>query len=105
MSPDNVLLPEAPSAQTPRRASFLCRQLDPDVHHEYEFGGPVGTAAMMVGFPALMYYLYICLVVFDGWPQYPLALGDVVPFLSRFYQLAKKVCISRNRPVLSVQCP
>lgn len=25
-----------------------------DTHEEYEFGGPVGTLAMMLGFPPLM---------------------------------------------------
>lgn len=25
-----------------------------DTHQEYEFGGPVGVAAMMIGFPLLM---------------------------------------------------
>ena len=27
---------------------------------EYEFGGPIGVTAMMLGFPALMYYMWIC---------------------------------------------
>lgn len=85
-------LSEATSAYSSR---LVCttntRHLDPDVHHEYEFGGPVGTAAMMLGFPLLLYYLYVCLVAFDGWPQYPRSLSDVQPFFSNFYQLSKKV--------------
>ncbi|ORY88724.1 ergosterol biosynthesis ERG4/ERG24 [Leucosporidium creatinivorum] len=41
--------------------------VDPDgVHHEYEFGGPLGVAAMMTFFPALFYYLYVCLFFYDG---------------------------------------
>lgn len=36
------------------------------IHHEYEFGGPVGVTAMMIGFPALFYYLYACLFFYDG---------------------------------------
>lgn len=35
-----------------------------------EFGGAVGTFAMMTGFPALFYYLYVCLYFYDG--QYAL---------------------------------
>lgn len=33
---------------------------------ELEFGGAVGTFAMMTGFPALFYYLYACLFFHDG---------------------------------------
>lgn len=36
------------------------------IHHEYEFGGPVGVTAMMVFFPTLFYYLYTCLFFYDG---------------------------------------
>ncbi|KAL7541714.1 hypothetical protein ACHAWF_007002 [Thalassiosira exigua] len=32
----------------------------------YEFGGPMGVSALMVGFPILMSYLYICLAVNHG---------------------------------------
>ena len=42
-------------------------QVDEDsLHHEYEFGGPVGVTAMMVCFPALFYYLYVSLFFYDG---------------------------------------
>lgn len=37
-----------------------------DAHHEYEFGGPVGVFAMMTGFPALFYYLYVCMTYYNG---------------------------------------
>lgn len=36
------------------------------LHHEWEFGGPAGVTAMMLGFPALFYYLYVCLFFYDG---------------------------------------
>lgn len=44
---------------------------DPHGDHdeELEFGGAVGTFAMMTGFPALFYYLYACLFFFDGEPR------------------------------------
>eukprot|EP00579_Thalassiosira_antarctica_P026020 CAMPEP_0202014634 /NCGR_PEP_ID=MMETSP0905-20130828/29711_1 /ASSEMBLY_ACC=CAM_ASM_000554 /TAXON_ID=420261 /ORGANISM="Thalassiosira antarctica, Strain CCMP982" /LENGTH=458 /DNA_ID=CAMNT_0048574599 /DNA_START=111 /DNA_END=1484 /DNA_ORIENTATION=+ len=38
----------------------------------YEFGGPVGVSALMVGFPILMSYLFICLAVNHGRLQNPL---------------------------------
>lgn len=40
---------------------------DPHAEEEHlEFGGAVGTFAMMTGFPALFYYLYVCLYFYDG---------------------------------------
>ncbi|GAA5982914.1 hypothetical protein JCM11641_002625 [Rhodosporidiobolus odoratus] len=41
---------------------------DADPHHEaeLEFGGAPGTLAMMIGFPALFYYLYACLYFYDA---------------------------------------
>lgn len=42
------------------------------LHHEWEFGGPAGVTAMMLGFPALFYYLYVCLFFYDG-PSLPIA--------------------------------
>jgi|EP00970_Alexandrium_tamarense_P008905 delta24(24(1))-sterol reductase len=38
----------------------------------YEFGGPTGVSLLMIGFPYLMCYLYICLAVFNGHLQNPL---------------------------------
>ncbi|GAA97491.1 hypothetical protein E5Q_04169 [Mixia osmundae IAM 14324] len=40
--------------------------LDFETHHSYEFGGPAGTLAMMIGFPLLMYYMWISLVFYQG---------------------------------------
>lgn len=37
-----------------------------DKHQEYEFGGPFGVLAMMTFFPALFYYLFVCLYFYDG---------------------------------------
>ncbi|KAK4058328.1 C-24(28) sterol reductase [Microbotryomycetes sp. JL221] len=37
-----------------------------DEHHEYEFGGPLGVTLMMTLFPALFYYLFVCLYFYDG---------------------------------------
>lgn len=60
----------------------------------YEFGGPVGVTAMMIGFPILMYYLWICLWFYDGQIVYPSSLDDVQPFLWRMWEHVKVVSIS-----------
>ncbi|WVF70772.1 hypothetical protein IAT40_005566 [Kwoniella sp. CBS 6097] len=57
-----------------------------DEHSEYEFGGPVGVVAMMVGFPLLMYYLWICLWFYRGKFVYPDSVDDIGPFFQRMGQ-------------------
>lgn len=52
----------------------------------YEFGGPWGVLAIMTGFPILMYYLWICLVFYDGQLVFPHGTDDVVPFLGRMWE-------------------
>ncbi|KAH9920817.1 ergosterol biosynthesis ERG4/ERG24, partial [Amylocystis lapponica] len=56
-----------------------------DSHVEYEFGGPWGVLAIMTGFPILMYYLWICLVFYDGHLVHPTSQDDIVPFLTRMW--------------------
>jgi hypothetical protein len=51
----------------------------------YEFGGPWGVTAMMIGFPILMYYLWICLWFYDGALVTPTSIDDIVPFLQRMW--------------------
>lgn len=38
---------------------------------EWEFGGPAGALGMMVGFPLLMYYMWISAQFYDGKPAWP----------------------------------
>lgn len=48
---------------------------------EWEFGGPVGTFAMMTGFPLLMWYMWISAQFYHGWfalPAEDQSLGDFV---------------------------
>ncbi|EIM19584.1 ERG4/ERG24 ergosterol biosynthesis protein [Wallemia mellicola CBS 633.66] len=59
-------------------------------HQEYEFGGPAGVVAMMIGFPLLMYYFYICMQANDGWFLYPKSTADVVPLLKYLWEYAKE---------------
>lgn len=42
--------------------------------------------AIMTGFPVLMYYLWICLVFYDGQLISPTSLDDVTPFLGRMWE-------------------
>ncbi|KAJ7091410.1 ergosterol biosynthesis ERG4/ERG24 [Mycena belliarum] len=56
-----------------------------DQHGEYEFGGPFGVLAIMTGFPALMYYLWICLWFYDGQLVHPNSLEEVKPFLAQMW--------------------
>lgn len=43
-------------------------KLDEKLDNEvvYEFGGPVGVFFMMLGFPSLMYYFWVCLEYHQG---------------------------------------
>lgn len=38
---------------------------------EWEFGGPIGALGMMVGFPLLMYYMWISAEFYGGKPAWP----------------------------------
>lgn len=38
---------------------------------EWEFGGPLGALGMMVGFPLLMYYMWISAQFYNGLPAWP----------------------------------
>ncbi|KAK8865813.1 hypothetical protein IAR55_000960 [Kwoniella newhampshirensis] len=57
-----------------------------DQHQEYEFGGVPGVLGMMIGFPALMYYLWICLWFYQGALVHPKSVDDIMPFLQRMGQ-------------------
>ncbi|CEP10087.1 hypothetical protein [Parasitella parasitica] len=52
-----------------QRVTKLDVQLDNQV--KYEFGGPAGATAMMLGFPCLMYYFWVCLEFHQGKLIYP----------------------------------
>lgn len=42
----------------------LDEQLDKEI--VYEFGGPLGALGMILGFPCLMYYFWVCLEYYQG---------------------------------------
>ncbi|CUA70663.1 delta24(24(1))-sterol reductase [Rhizoctonia solani] len=56
-----------------------------DAHEHYEFGGPSGVAAMMVFFPLMMYYFWICLRFYNGSLVHPESFRDIGPFLGRMW--------------------
>lgn len=45
-----------------------------DYSGEYEFGGPLGVLALMIGFPLLMYYMFIGATFYNG--KFPLPAAD-----------------------------
>ena len=59
-----------------------------DQSPKYEFGGTLGVSAMMIGFPLLMYYMWIGTTYYDGhlplpsdgesWSDFGKYLGDLV---------------------------
>ncbi|KAJ2745738.1 C-24(28) sterol reductase [Coemansia sp. BCRC 34301] len=57
-----------------------------DSNFVYEFGGPVGAASMIFGFPLLMAYQFLC--VYDNKGQFllPNSLADFAPWVARMSQ-------------------
>ena len=51
----------------------------------WEFGGPWGVTAMMIGFPMLMYYLWICLWFYDGQLVLPTSVAGIKPFINQMW--------------------
>ncbi|KAK1138621.1 C-24(28) sterol reductase [Aspergillus melleus] len=54
----------------------------------FEFGGPAGVGAMMLGFPLLMYYMYIGAIFYDGRPPTPKTDETFSEFLAHLFDLA-----------------
>jgi hypothetical protein len=60
----------------------------------WEFGGPWGVTAMMIGFPMLMYYLWICLWFYDGRLVFPTSIDGIKPFISDMWAHIRDVSFS-----------
>ncbi|KAK9351126.1 ergosterol biosynthesis ERG4/ERG24 [Lipomyces doorenjongii] len=56
-----------------------------DKHAEFDFGGPIGVSCMMVGFPLLMWYLWICTTYYQGHLTVPANNETMQDFLLRLY--------------------
>lgn len=52
---------------------------------EWDFGGPAGALGMMVGFPILMYYMWISAQFYGGKPAWPSDGQSWEEFFSEFY--------------------
>ena len=61
------------------------------IDSRWEFGGPWGVTAMMVGFPILMYYLWICLWFYDGQLVFPTSIEGIKPFLNEMWAHVRHV--------------
>lgn len=62
------------------------RIFDPEVQHgtfQYEFGGPYGASSMMIGFPLLMWYMWICYKYNDCQFMGPAEGENLVEFVKR----------------------
>ncbi|KAJ2772188.1 C-24(28) sterol reductase, partial [Coemansia nantahalensis] len=68
---------------TPRPRDDVAFEDVTDSSFVYEFGGPVGAASMIVGFPLLMAYQFLCVYDNGGRFLLPDGVGDVVPWAGR----------------------
>jgi len=64
--------------------------LDPKIDHapHFDFGGRWGVSAMMVGFPLLMYYMWIGATFYDGKFPIPAKGQSFSQFCAHLYDLA-----------------
>ena len=64
--------------------------LDPKIDHDphFDFGGSWGVSLMMVGFPLLMWYMWIGATYFDGHAPLPENGESIVSFVKRLAGLA-----------------
>ena len=66
--------------QEPTTTKFKDENVDTEVR--YEFGGPIGVTLMMMGFPLLMYYLWLCVHIESGSFLSMKSLGDIQNFFN-----------------------
>ncbi|KAF2709649.1 ERG4/ERG24 ergosterol biosynthesis protein [Pleomassaria siparia CBS 279.74] len=68
-----------------------------DSSHKTEFGGSLGMSAMMIGFPALMYYMWIGAYFYDGKFPTPAADQSWGDFFGHLVNLVKTHAYPSNR--------
>lgn len=64
---------------------------DPYAQHgefQYEFGGPVGVTSMMIGFPLLMWYLFVCYKYYDCKLALPAKDQSFIDFIKQLVHYA-----------------
>lgn len=54
----------------------------------------------MTGFPILMYYLWICLVFYDGQLTFPSSVDNIQPFLGSMWEhirvVSRVICLNAS---------
>lgn len=68
-----------------------------DTSGKFEFGGTVGTASMMIFFPMLMYYLWICSTFYGGSLQFKRSSETWLAFADRMVAHVTKVALPFSR--------
>lgn len=68
-----------------------------DTSGEREFGGSFGMSAMMIGFPALMYYMWIGAYFYDGKFPTPTDGQTYAEFFQHMWNLVKTEAYPNNR--------
>eukprot|EP01116_Phalansterium_solitarium_P014701 TRINITY_DN32498_c0_g1_i1.p1 TRINITY_DN32498_c0_g1~~TRINITY_DN32498_c0_g1_i1.p1 ORF type:complete len:479 (+),score=188.73 TRINITY_DN32498_c0_g1_i1:123-1559(+) len=76
---------DSPAKSPARKDADLGKKIDLQLDNEVmkEFGGPVGTTAMMIFFPLLMYYLWGCLEFNQGHLIIPRSQSELIAVASR----------------------
>lgn len=64
------------------------KDLRVDQSGHFEFGGSWGVSAMMIGFPLLMYYMWIGATYYDGRLPSPREDQDIFQFVTSLFKLA-----------------
>lgn len=80
------------AVRSPSVKSKAGRSIEEKLDNEvvYEFGGPIGVTFMMLFFPCLMYYFWVCLEYYDGALQYPKSVNGVVPWVQQMVDHVKQ---------------
>lgn len=79
----------ASSTDGPRIVDGWIEGMDPKVDYSghFEFGGSLGVLSMMIGFPLLMYYMWIGATYYDGKFPRPAEGQDMLDFFSHMGNL------------------
>lgn len=77
-------------AKKPKFVDGWAEGMDPkkDYSGDFEFGGTPGVLALMIGFPLLMYYMWIGATYFDGQAPLPDSGESILDFVKRLGNLA-----------------
>jgi Delta24(24(1))-sterol reductase len=67
-----------------------------DTSGKFEFGGPFGTASMMIFFPMLMYYLWICNTFYGGKLEFKRGSETWLAFADRMVAHVTKVVFQKK---------